>query len=468
MNPKKLSNNGFSLLEIIFIIILFTLFIFLALISLKNILNIKNERHWKKLEEQIVTATQKYYKENNDLLPKEIGQTTKLTLRTLKEAQVLNKVIDKNKKECNLDKSYVEVFKYSENEYSYLTYMNCPTYNNKAELDNIIPTIQISYLNQASSNKYQAKITITDENRLMNYQYKIYRYNKEIYDSKILKSSNLNFTEALDIDLTEIVPGNIKIEVEATNIFNKTTKTSKSKDFKDTTPPTCIIKEEDKKDSVKTWINTDREITIECADKDGSGCLQKTYSKKFTKSALTGVIEIADQAGNKTNCEVSVYIDKTPPTITLTPDEGTINKENSQIITPTCIDNQEGSGIRINPNPIEITSPVENQKVTFTCTDNVGNTTVKEATYSLKTLSRDSTCEVEKYNSCESKSCGTTELCNLWGCFTNDNKLLYQTTIKDDNTCSYGKLTCLKTYQKPNTCEHKDCGVALYKECWHF
>ena len=65
-----------------------------------------------------------------------------------------------------------------------------------------------------------------------------------------------------------------------------------------------------------TWSNTDRTIKVGCND-SGSGCTNTNISKVFSTDTTTSEIELSDLAGNKTNCSVDVYVDKTKPTATL-------------------------------------------------------------------------------------------------------------------------------------------------------
>ena len=84
---------------------------------------------------------------------------------------------------------------------------------------------------------------------------------------------------------------------------------------KDTTPPMCDYSK--LLGNSTEWTNVDRVIEIGCID-DGSGCKKDIYSKTFSpkigEAIEKGYITIEDNAGNKTNCPVDVYIDKAPPT----------------------------------------------------------------------------------------------------------------------------------------------------------
>lgn len=104
-------------------------------------------------------------------------------------------------------------------------------------------------------------------------------------------------------------------------------------DTSDTTPPVCgeII------GSSTTWTNEDREITIKCTD--DNEC--EDVTKVFTETTEVGSITITDSNGNKTECPVDVYVDKTPPTCINS--GGNTNFVTGPVtLTGTCTDSNSG------------------------------------------------------------------------------------------------------------------------------
>lgn len=83
--------------------------------------------------------------------------------------------------------------------------------------------------------------------------------------------------------------------------------------FVDTDRPSCGAVSGDS----TTWQNTDRNITVQCGDGEGSGCAQPSYTQYFSSEGATDVINISDTAGNTNSCTVNKYIDKTAPSISL-------------------------------------------------------------------------------------------------------------------------------------------------------
>ena len=112
----------------------------------------------------------------------------------------------------------------------------------------------------------------------------------------------------------------------------------------DTTPP---VPGEVNGDST-VWTNKDRVVSVTCSD-DNCGCKQDVYYKRFTESGKTGTIELEDNAGNKTEKEVNVYIDKIKPTCELAVN-GQLGKNGwygnpAPVVTLSIHDNDELSGI---------------------------------------------------------------------------------------------------------------------------
>ena len=57
----------------------------------------------------------------------------KVTLKQLVEDNYIEQIKDYYDKECYLEESYVQIFKYSKTDYSYLPYLKCPDYSNFEE-----------------------------------------------------------------------------------------------------------------------------------------------------------------------------------------------------------------------------------------------------------------------------------------------------------------------------------------------
>ena len=135
-------------------------------------------------------------------------------------------------------------------------------------------------------------------------------------------------------------------------------------DQSDFTPPEC-------KEAIgesTEWTKEKRTITMTCSDENGCESVTKT----FDKSTKIGYITVEDGKGNKRNCPVNVYIDKTPPKCSSSggSDSWTTG---TRTLTGTCSDDESGCASNV--------TKLYNSEGNFanqspgTVSDNVGNTT---------------------------------------------------------------------------------------------
>lgn len=110
--------------------------------------------------------------------------------------------------------------------------------------------------------------------------------------------------------------------------------------YVDKTPPTCGTRTNEGKST--NWISTDRTVKVGCTDTH-SKCTKNEFSQTFNTTTGKGKIQIKDGAGNTTDCEVGVYVDKTPPTCKKIDGQSTSWTNGNRPITVTCDDNG-GSG----------------------------------------------------------------------------------------------------------------------------
>ena len=287
----------------------------IAIFSVTNIIERGKQEHYESAEKTIKMSAESYAQANRKYLPKNVGEKKKIYLNQLIEDNYVEKVYDYYDKECYADQSYVQIFKYSKTDYSYMTYLKCPDYSNEEDINEGIPEIKIDMTEPTEKNvkKTDAKITITDDKKLLSYSITIYKNGKEIYTTGNVEA-NYETNIRKNYDISKYTPGTIKVVVKAINIYGLEDTKTKEKTYADTYAPECIISEEDTTRTNDDWINGDRTITVGCNDgEEGSGCARDTFTKTFTKDAKDGYIEIKDKAGNKRQCKVDVYIDKTAP-----------------------------------------------------------------------------------------------------------------------------------------------------------
>ncbi len=332
---KRKKNNAFSMVELLAVVAILGVLSTVALVSVQRIINKSHEEYYKNQEKNLILAAQSYMNDNRSELPKVIGRKTKVSLKTLKESNYLKKDITtyNKKKSCDEEESFVSVFKYGNTNYSYTAFLSCEDnrYDPGPPLGDG-PYIKVDWPNANKVRISQAEITIKGEEhdssvKLISYSYNIAvrendRFvtlvelgNTEYRGSSITKLINLNkFTLSGDAEL--------KVTVKATNYKGKSVTRVFPKNFKDTDPPTCIIKDVDKPNTQASanrgWVSDSRKITIGCDDGDGVGCEKDSYTKTFTDEGIEGNITIKDNVGRKTTCKVAPYIDRTKPTIKVT------------------------------------------------------------------------------------------------------------------------------------------------------
>ena len=151
----------------------------------------------------------------------------------------------------------------------------------------------------------------------------------------------------------------------------------------DNTPPSCGAADGSK----TTWTNSNFKIIQHCSDAH-SQCERESYSNLFSTTTKTSTITIKDNAGNKTNCPVNVYLDKDKPTCGS--NNGT-NKwtGNNRTVSVNCNDKSNGSGC---------------SKASFSKTF---STTTKTSTITIKDVAGNTnSCPVNVYVDKTKPSCG--------------------------------------------------------------
>ena len=372
---KKLNKKGFTLVEIIGVVAILGIVSVVGLVSVNSIIQKGKTEHYVAAEKNLKITAESYAQANRDYLPKNVGEMKKVTLRTLVDNNFMEPIKDYHDKNCDLDNSYVQIFKYSKNGYSYLAYLDCPDYRNIEENQSLKPTISITMTENTNNvKKTESKVKITDTNKLLSYTITIYKYDEEIYTTGNIEA-NYDTEVTKTIDISKYTPGKIKTVVRATNIYGNQTTETKTITYSDKQKPTCIVKDEDKTRDNNDWIKTgSRKITVGCVDgEEGSGCERDEFTKTFKDDMKYGYITIKDKAGNETECKVDVFIDKTKPSCTIT-DTGTKGL-NSWYITNasmTLSDSDAMSGIKNRTLQTTATLGTYNQMSSATQTETKG------------------------------------------------------------------------------------------------
>ena len=340
---KENKEKGFSLVELLAVVVILGLLSTIAIIGVNAIIKNAEKNYYETQKNTLTMAAQSYAQDNRNSLPKTIGSSTEITLKTLQDKKYVDEIKNRQGATCDATKSYVKIFKYSKDGYNYTSYLVCPGYENETEnTENAGPTIKLEY---KDSGKYtdkndtieiasykSPKVIINIERKndgenkgknILSYNYVIYRCitnasNEEVCTTEIKNSGSIEahqqakITEELNVK--EYLSNKIKIVVSSVDEYGNTTTLTKylKLNFKD--GPQCELIS----DSDNPWINNataeiSREIKVKCIDTNGSGCEKEIYSQIFTGETYKGTITIKDNSGKETICEVDVKIDTTAP-----------------------------------------------------------------------------------------------------------------------------------------------------------
>ena len=307
------NNKGFSLVELLAAIVIMGILTGIGVVSVTYLINKTEKEYYKAQESEIIMAAKSYTQDNRSFLPKRVGQKNQVYLKTLQDKKYIGEVIDRNKKICDPNQSYVQVYRYSKNDYSYVVNLVCDGYTSEdSSPTNLVgPDIKFVFEGIGANDNYDlAKVTITieDEDKISGYRYIISKSGNEVknsgdVDGKLEKK--ITFT----IPLKEFVPGTIEVKVVATDFYGNESTKKETKTIKNSKAPTCTVLKAN-----TTWTNKPPvEVQVKCIDYTGLGCKKDVYTQLFYTEAKIGLVEMEDNTGNKGECSANTYIDLTPP-----------------------------------------------------------------------------------------------------------------------------------------------------------
>ena len=340
---RKNNNNGFSLVELLAAIVIMGILTGIGIVSVTYLISRSEKEYYKAQESEIVMAAKSYTQDNRGFLPKRVGQKNQIYLKTLQDKKYIGEVLDRNKKKCDPDRSYVQVYRYSKNNYSYVVNLVCDSYTSEdnSPTNLVGPNITFNFEGIGANDNYDlAKVTVTieDEDKISGYRYIISKSGNEVKNSGDI-DGKLEKKITFTIPLKEFVPGTIEIKVVATDFYGNESTKKETKTIRNSKAPTCTVLE-----SNQQWTNQPPvEVQVKCTDYTGLGCKREVYTQLFYDEAKISVIEIEDNAGNKGDCNVDTYIDLSPPStpvIKNTYENKWINK--SYTVEVTSVDDTSG------------------------------------------------------------------------------------------------------------------------------
>jgi prepilin-type N-terminal cleavage/methylation domain-containing protein len=339
---RRDNQKGFTIVELLAAVAILAILSMIAIVSVSRILNNANKKHYETQLDNMIMATKSLSQENRNVLPKGIGETTTVTLETLQRKKYIGDVVDRNKNKCNPQDSTVTIFKYSKTDYSYTAYLKCGNkeYGEKfgtetTEKPEIILNFKDTEKYETASFAYSVKIPDGSDAKIVSYDYQIYKYGVLVYDSGNISVSKADKLDEKKVSLKQYLPGEVKVVVNASNHYGgRQTKVIESK-INEKNGLICG----EITPKVTDWSRVQEGITISitCQDSGGSGCARDVFTQTFTMDSTSSGIVIYDNSGNSISCDVSTFLDRTPPekpTIS-NPYEGKWTKENYSLTITT-------------------------------------------------------------------------------------------------------------------------------------
>ena len=317
MNKRK-NQKGFTIVELLAAVAILAILSMIAIVSVGKILDNANKKHYETQLDNMIMATKSLSQENRNVLPKGIGETTTVTLESLKNKKYIGKVVDRNNNECNVKESTVTIFKYSKTDYSYTAYLKCGNkeYGEKFGAETTEkPEITLEFKDtgkyETSSFVYSVKTKDGSDAKIVSYDYQIYKYGVLVYDSGNISVSKADKVDEKKVSLKQYLPGTVKVVVNASNHYGG--RQTEVIETKINEKNGLICGEITPK--VTDWSKAQEGITISitCQDSGGSGCARDVFTQTFTMDSTESGIVIYDNSGNSISCDVSTFLDRTPP-----------------------------------------------------------------------------------------------------------------------------------------------------------
>ncbi len=179
INKKK----GFTIVELLVTIVIIGLLFTLGYFSITALLNRADTSYYNSQEDMIVLAGRDYFHDYRSELPKEIGETNFVTLKTLIDEGYIDPVKDRNDHDCDYEGSIVTVQKITNSEYQYYVTLICDNDNYETSKDEADPVIKFTPNKESSTEAITVKMEVTDNVGVASYRYVIIKEGETYYDS---------------------------------------------------------------------------------------------------------------------------------------------------------------------------------------------------------------------------------------------------------------------------------------------
>ena len=152
-----MNKRGFSLVELLAAIVILGLLSTIAIVGVNKIINTAESKHYNAQMQDMVMAAKSYSQDNRNVLPKRKGAITTVKLSQLQQAKYIGEITDRHKGVCDPETSYVQIFKYDDNHYSYTAFLSCPNYTSKSlDSEHDGPDITINFSGVSQNDPFSA------------------------------------------------------------------------------------------------------------------------------------------------------------------------------------------------------------------------------------------------------------------------------------------------------------------------
>ena len=291
---RKIKNKkGFSLVELLAVVVILGLLAAIGIVATNSLIDKAKKDKMDSQKNTVTLSAQTYMQNNKNLVPKIIGESSIIKISDLRASKYLTEDIKNDKGESCMEKSYVRVYKLSNSEYTYTTFLYCGSEEVPADevvpspiitakfsdstgliKDNLLNNVSDAYLyielNAAASDEIASYKSQGTQIAIDGYSFKIFVYKgtekQEAYNSGSLsggKEEKIIINKKLQdyIDVTGVTE--VSIEVIAINTLGGITNTnttigehdekSESTIYDDNIKPKCVKPDSPYEES--DWLN---------------------------------------------------------------------------------------------------------------------------------------------------------------------------------------------------------------------
>ena len=321
--------KGFTMVELLVTIIILGLLTTLVITSITSILDKSHREYYESQENMLVLAGRDYFADYRSKLPKEVGETSSVTVETLINEKYIDPVKDRNDNDCNFKKSSVTVQKITDKDYQYYVTLICDADKYETTEDRADPVIKYTPNKKSSTKPITVKMSVTDDKGVASFRYVITK------DDEVIKDSGYQtYTGEIEETFTEL--GIYRIEGYAIDVSGNSS-VKESGIYSVYKGINCAEVDYSSSTKVETWVNKDITVNVKVpkntyryeisTKKDsesytllGSYVGNGNQRVRFDSNGQYQIkVTLYDNDGN--TCSISsdgYYLDKTAPTCNTT------------------------------------------------------------------------------------------------------------------------------------------------------